>query len=475
MRKYYDLIVLGSGPAGFACAMQAAKLKKKVLIIEAHKDYLGGSWVNTGTMPSKALREAAYTIQQYYKRFAPENTEKPYHKFKMADLLSFKDYVLAGNSKKMEEDLQNNNIDVLHGMAAFTGKNTLKVTVDGGGEEEFEAGFILIATGSRVNKPSGFEVDHKKVLDDTSVLSITHIPHRLAVIGDGEDALEYATVFEALGSRVSVFSEEGSFFSGLDEELISKLKIIFAEKGIELVENAHKITVKENSLRNTNEIHYFLKNGEDGERKHVLEIEYALYLGPRVPNIKPLNLKQAGYKAGADSYIRVDEDMKTELPGIYAAGDVTGAPRSAAVSFLQGRVAACRMFGVDAGSMPEKEYVPFSIRSIPEVAAIGITEQEAQARGLDAGIGRAYYKNNMQNNIRSREKGLLKIIFDKKTLKPLGVHILGDNAGDLIHLGQAVMSLGGTIRYFTDNVLNYPTLSEAYRIAALNGLNQLTG
>ncbi|MFA5668284.1 MAG: Si-specific NAD(P)(+) transhydrogenase [Balneolaceae bacterium] len=471
MKYDYDVIILGSGPAGFSCAMQSSKFDKKALIIEADDDHLGGSWINAGTIPSKALRETARIIQRYQNQFPDKAKVKPYVNYEMDDLLTYKNHILAGKNRKLEVDLKKNEIDTFHGFASIIDKNTVEATTKDGTKKTFTAEHILLATGSYPKPPVGFEVDHDKVIDYSSILSLSHIPRRLVIIGSGVNALEYATVFASLGTRVTILNETETFLPWLDHEITEQLQLVLEEKKIEVLKKVKDISIKENSLRNTTEVHYSFKDDVEKGREYVLEIEHALYLGAKVPNTNNLGLKNVGIDLDKEAFIPVDKDMRTSVPNIYAAGDIIGFPRLASVSFSQGRIAACRMFGINSEDLPE--LIPFGIYSIPEISNIGLTEKEAIAKGLDVTVGRTYYKNITQGDISNQQTGLLKIVFETESLKLVGIHILGERASDLIHLGQAVMNLGGDVRYFVNHVLNYPTYSEAYRIAAFNGLNRV--
>ncbi len=471
MKYDYDVIILGSGPAGFSCAVQSAKLNKKALIITANEDYFGGSWINAGTLPSKAMRETTHIIKRFQNQFPEKAAVKPYEKYEIKDLLSYKNTILAQKNKKLQDDLDKNKIETVQGLASFVDKNTIETVGEDGKKERYTAEYILIATGS-VPKPSeDFAIDHDKVYDYSSILQLNHIPRSMVIVGSGVNALEYASIFANLGTRVSILSKKSTFLEWLDYDIAAQLGKILESSNIEVLLNVDNISIKENSLRNTTEAHYTLKNDKEKGRKYVIEIEHALYLGAKMPNIQDLKLKNVGIHTDKETFIPVDEDMKTSAANIYAAGSVIGFPRLASVSFMQGRIAACRMFGYPSSGMPE--LYPFSIYSIPEISNIGITEQEAKEKGIDFAVGRAYYTNITQGDISNQQNGLLKIVFDSKNLKLLGIHIIGDRAGDIIHLGQAVMNFEGDINYFINNVHNYPTFSEAYRIAAFNGLNRL--
>jgi len=470
MKYDYDVIILGSGPAGFSCAMQSSKFDKKVLVVEANEDHLGGAWINYGTVPSKALRETARIIQRYQNQFPNEAKEKPYSKYLMSDLLSYKDQILESKNKKVEKDLSKNEVDTYRGYGKLLDKNTIEVKNWEGEKKKFTAEYILLSTGSVNKAPEGFEVDHDIVLDYNSILSLTHIPRRLVIIGSGINALEYATTFSSLGTRVTILSYTSEFLPFLDEDIAEELHKVLSDNTIEIVKKVRNLGVSVNDLRGTVEVKHQLKNDSEKGRDYVLETEHVLYLGKKLPNTSGLGLEKVGIETDDEGFIKTDSTFKTSVENVFAAGDASGFPRLASASFSQGRIASCEMFR-ENNTLKMPDQIPFAIYSIPEIANIGLTQKEATEKGFNVAAGRANYKNITQGDVSNQQIGLLKIVFDQDTFKILGIHIIGERASDLIHLGQSVMNLGGDIRYFIDHVLNYPTYSEAYRIAAFNGIN----
>jgi len=471
MKFNYDVIIIGSGPAGYSCAMQSSKFDKKVLVIEANENTFGGTWINSGTIPSKALRETARIIQRFQSQFEHLSREKAYQHHQMDELLKYKNEILQSKNSKVETDFKKNEIDTLRGFGVLKDKNTVEITAEDGSKTQHTAEFIFLAPGSKPLKPKGFDLDHDKVMDYRSVLNLTHIPRKLMVIGSGVQALEYATTFSNLGSRVSVLNEAESFLPFLDNEISEQLSQLLNKQKIEVFSNAENIQIQQNGLRNTTEVRYNLRNDNEGKRTRVIETEHVLYLGGKVPNTEGIGLEEVGVELDDKNNIVVDNDYQTNIDNIFAGGDVIGFPALASASFSEGRLASCRMFGIEALDVPPE--IPFAIYSIPEISSIGLTEKEAKARKYDVTIGRAYYKNITQGDISNQQEGLLKLVFETESLKLVGIHIIGERASDLIHLGQAVMSLGGDVRYFINHVLNYPTYSEAYRIAAFNGMNRV--
>jgi NAD(P) transhydrogenase len=464
----YDVIIVGSGPAGFSCAMQSTKFDKKVLIIEEDKEHLGGTWLNKGTVPSKALREAANLIQKFHSQFGDERGRKPFERFRMEDLLLYKKSILESKNKKVKNDLIKNEVDTARGTGKIIDEHTVEVTTQLGQVSRHTSENILISTGSSPLKPKNITIDRSPVLNYDSILDLTHIPRRLVIVGSGIITFEYATIFSALGTRIIILSDTDDLLPFLDKEIKNVLMKILKKKNIQVYKEATVKKIGANDLRNCMEVS-FSQAGSD--RVHVSETEHVLYIGGKIPNTENLWGQKVGIKTDKNGFIKVNEAYQTSLENIYAAGDVIGDPSSAAVSFVQGRLAACTMFDMPKDA-PSQD-VPYGIYSIPEISGIGLTELKAQELGIDVTVGRAYYSNLTQADIKHETEGVLKLVFRTDNLQLLGVHIIGNHAPDLIHLGQCVMAKKGTIKYFLENVLNYPTYSEAYRIAAFNGLNRV--
>ncbi len=464
----YDVVIIGSGPAGFSCAMQSSKFDKKVLIIEADEDNLGGTWLNEGTVPSKALREAAKLIHRFHSQFGDEKGRKPYERFRMEDLMSYKQPVLEIKNQKVKEYIIKNKVDTARGHGHIVDKNTIEVKDQLGNSTTYTTKNILISTGSRPKPPSNFEVDHTRVLDYTSILGLTHIPRRLVIVGGGIITVEYATIFASLGTRVTILNDGNELLPFLDEEIKSAVQNSLRKKNIQVFKNSKIRKVLRNDLRTCEEVRFTA----DGDKKvKVVETEHVLYIGGKVPNTDKIGLNNINVKTDSEGYIAVNDTFKSSEENIYAAGDVIGYPALASASFLQGRLASCAMFGtVEDQSSNE---IPYGIYSLPEISGIGLTEEDAEKQGLDVTVGRAYYHNTTQADLNHQTEGILKLVFRTDNLQLVGVHIFGDHATDLVHVGQSVMATKGTIKYFIERVLNYPTYSEAYKIAAFNGLNRV--
>lgn len=468
MSRDYDIIILGSGPAGFSCAMQSSKFDKKALVVESHETHLGGTWINTGTVPSKALREAAKTIREYNRQFNRDGQQKPYDLYKMEDLLQYKNQIQERENRKVKDDIINNKVDVARGFGRLVDAHTVEVETHIGTTETYTADFILISTGSSPAPPDNFEVDHDAVLDYESILNITHIPRRLVIVGAGVNAMEYATTFAALGTRVSVLSQRSDDLAFLDSEI----KEVFWDTISDSIVVRNDVTVQDiryNALRTYTEVHF--RSKQEPARRQVIETEHVLHLGGRKPNTEGLGLEELGIETDQQQSIVTDDRFQTSVENIFAAGDVIGFPKLASASFTQGREAACNIFGIPAEESSEK--IPYGIYTIPEISKIGLSEEAARQQGRNVTVGRASFQDIAKADMTSYTDGLLKLVFDTESLELLGVHIVGDDAANLVHLGQAVMAYGGDVRYFIQHVMNYPTLSEAYRIAAFNGVNRV--
>lgn len=470
MKYDYDVIIIGSGPAGFSCAMQSTKFDKKVLIVESNDANLGGTWVNKGTVPSKALRAAAKLIQSYHYQFGDEKGRKPYERFRMEDIMDYKRPILESKNKKIKDDIIKNEVDTARGWGKIVDKNTVEVFTNIDNKETYTAEYILISTGSRPSSPKNVNIDQTKVLDYSSILDLTHIPRRLVIVGSGIISFEYATIFAALGTRVTILSDLDEILPFLDSEIKTSVFKSIRKKNIQIFNNTTIENISSNDLRTCDEVLFRTKTDD---RLQVVETDHVLYIGGKIPNTDNLGLDELGVKRDAEGYIEVNDQYQTNIPNIFAAGDVIGYPALASASFLQGRLSSCEMFGNKVVAEMSDTSMPYGIYSIPEISGIGLTEQQAQDLDIDVTVGRAYFENLTRADLNHETEGILKLVFRTDNLKLLGVHIFGEHASDMIHLGQSIMAHNGSIKYFIERVLNYPTYTEAYKIAAFNGLNRV--
>jgi len=466
MSRDFDVIVVGSGPAGYSCSMQAAKYGKNVLVVEASMDDFGGAWINTGTVPSKALREAAYTIHKYHKLV--ESDEKPFMKYRLNDLLKFKDGVQEQENKSAKNYLIKNDVKTLRGYATVIDPHTIEVKTHIGETKRYTTDYMLLSTGSKPVPPTAFDIDHTTVRDITSILKLDHFPRRLTIIGASVHAMEYASIFTAMGTIVTILNPNKGYLNFLDEEVHKVVEQSFEDLGILIINEATIDGVGFNPLRNKTEVKYHIENKDELE---VIETEQVLYIGGRVPNTDKIGLENVDTDVDESGFIKVDDEYRTACPSIFSAGDVIGYPSLASASFSQGRLAACHMFDIPAAKV--SSLIPFSIYTIPETASVGMTEQEAIDEGYEVTVGRAYFDNLTRAQISSSSLGILKLVIETDTYKLLGVHIAGDKASEIIHLGQSVITSEETVHFFIRNIINYPTYSQAYRTAAFNGINRI--
>lgn len=455
-----DFAVIGSGPAGQKGAIQAAKLKKSVVVIE--KDIVpGGNCLNSGTIPSKSLREAIIDLSRYNERsFYGSSCLR---EVTINDLNYRLTTVLEGEREILLRQFKKNRIRFLQGTAQFDTPHDLLVYDEKGNLlYKIHAQKVLIATGSEPRNPLHVPFDSDVILDSTRLLSIDHVPKTLLVLGGGVIGAEYASFFAALGSKVTILDKRDRLLPNLDAEIGTHLQAGLKEIGLEFI--PYKIPSK---IERVNDFARVLC--EDGS---LFESDALLYALGREASVKGLGMDKAGVAVNERGFIPVNAFFQSNVETIYAAGDVIGYPSLASTSMEQGRLAARHAFGAKTHTFPT--FFPLGIYTIPEISCCGYTEEELQLNGYDYEVGRAYYYEIARSHIAgSSHLGLFKMLFDRNTLEVYGVHILGRNATEVIHIGQVAMSFGAKLDYFVDQVFNYPTFAEGYRIAALNGLNKV--
>ncbi|HKO59500.1 MAG TPA: Si-specific NAD(P)(+) transhydrogenase [Thermoanaerobaculia bacterium] len=460
--RMYDLIVIGSGPAGEKGAAQAAYFGKRVALIE-REAVLGGASTNTGTIPSKTLRESALHLSGFRQRGfrdAVELTMKT--DITVADFMYRKQVVVERERARIEDNLFRHHIERYPGTARFLSPNTIEVT-GGGGRQVLEADVILIATGSSPHRPPEVPFDDECICDSDTILRMTSMPKSLAVVGAGVIGCEYASIFAALGVDVHLIDGRTTLLANIDREIV---RVLLGDMQQRLGVTLHLGVDVDLIEQYGNQVALTLKDGS------AFVTDKVLYAAGRSSNTAELNLDAAGVATGKRGVILVDDSFRTNVPHIYAAGDVIGFPALASTSMEQARVAMVQAFHLEykqrLGTM-----LPYAVYTIPELAAVGMTEEEARQAGIHYGTGRGSFRNNARGQIIGDTKGLIKIVFDKPTLKILGVHIVGENASELLHIGMTAMHFGGTINAFIDCVFNFPTLGEAYKYAAYDGLGSL--
>ena len=461
----YDLAVIGSGPAGQRAAIQAAKLGRRVIVIERH-DVVGGVCINTGTIPSKTLREAVLHLSGHRERGVYGASYAVKRNITMADLHFRTGHVVRHEIDVIRHQLMRNRVDMVAGTARFADAHTLHVARgDGHGHEQVSAEKIVIAVGTEATRSAAIPFDGQSVLISDDILDLKEMPRTLAVIGAGVIGIEYATMFATLGVRVTLVDKRDRLLPFIDREITDNLAYHMQHNWItlRLGEEVRSIETVEEA-RGTR-VRITLASG-----KQVVS-EKALYSIGRTGATRELDLAAAGLQPDSRGRLAVNETYQTSQPHIYAVGDVIGFPSLASTSMEQGRMAACHAFGVTADSMAG--LFPYGIYTIPEISTVGRNEEELTAAGVPYEIGKANYKEIARGQILGDNAGLLKLIFHRETRALLGVHIIGEGASELVHIGQAVLAHGGSVDYFVDNVFNYPTLAEAYKTAAFDGINRL--
>ncbi len=457
----YDLVVIGSGPAGQKGAICAAKLRKKVAIID-RKRTIGGVCVHTGTIPSKTLREAVLYLSGFRQRTFYGRGYVLKDRISMSDLIFRAQGVMTREIEVIKSQLRRNYINVVEGDARFLDPHTIAVMNDEGAQV-LKAHHVLIACGTRPAHSQDIPIDGRRVFDSDQLHSLDELPRELVIVGAGIIWLEYASMFAALGVKVTLLDQRPALLEFVDREIIESLCFQLRQLGTVFRLGERVVSVGFDAERDR----VFAKL-ESGKNVHGQALLYTI---GRQANSDLLNIDAAGLSADERGKIPVSEHFQTEVPHIYAAGDVIGFPALASTSMEQGRLASCHMFG-KPGKMPPN-LIPYGIYTIPEISMVGRTEEQLTKEKQPYEIGMARYAELAKGQMLGDEQGLLKLIFDPDSLKLLGVHIIGDRAAEIVHIGQAVLSMGGTVEYFRDSVFNYPTLAEAYKVAALDGLNRL--
>jgi NAD(P) transhydrogenase len=456
--RYADFVVIGSGPSGQKAAIQAAKFGKSVIIIE--KDaYPGGASLNSGTIPSKSLREAILDLTDFFQR-SYYGQKKQVREVSINDLNFRLNRVLEEQRKILLRQFEKNSIQLIHGSAEFLDSH--QVLVEGEkGPLRVKGEFFLIATGSKPRNPMNVPFDNEKILDSTRLLSIDHVPKTMIVLGGGIIGAEYASFFAALGTEVTVVDKRDHLLPLLDKEIGLHLQKALTEIGLKMVGNKEPQDIR----RVTDHVEVSFTDGTK------LESEILLYALGRVANVDLLHIDHAGISLDKSGFIPVNALFQTSVPHIYAAGDVIGPPALASTSMEQGRLVARHAFGAKTHHFPT--FYPIGIYTIPEISSCGYTEEQLKDLGFHYEVGRAYYYEIARNQIIGNDSGMFKILFHTETLEILGIHIIGRAATEVIHIGQVAMSFNARIDYFIDQVFNYPTFAEGYRIAALNGMNKV--
>ncbi len=458
----YDLIVIGSGPSGRRAAIQAAKFGKSVLVVERGRK-VGGVSVHTGTIPSKTLRETALNLSGWRERGFYGRSYRVKQDLSADDLRARLDMTLDHEVEVLEHQFARNQVTTLRGEAKFLDKTSVEVTGEEGELFTFKADRFLIAVGTIPFRPDTIPFDGKAIFDSDEILELEDLPKSICVIGAGVIGVEYATIFSALDVHVTLVEPRDSMLDFIDRELIDDFTHQLRDRGMVLRfgRKVEKVSREDSG-----------KCRIDMEDGRTIRSDIVLFAAGRMGATEPLGLSKCDLEVDHRGRVSVDpETFQTSTPNIYAAGDVIGFPSLASTSMEQGRIAVCHALGHPAHKPPE--FFPYGIYSVPEMSTIGMTEEEVRDRDISYECGVARFRETSRGHIMGLSTGMLKMIFSLKTRRLLGCHIVGEGATELIHIGQAVMNLQGTLEYFVENTFNYPTLAEAYKIAALDAWNRM--
>ncbi len=458
----YDVVVLGSGPAGEGAAISAAKAGRKVAMVDS-RALVGGNCTHLGTIPSKALRHSVRQIMQYNNNPLFREIGEP-RWFAFPDVLKSAERVIAKQVTSRTSYYAHNRIDTYFGTASFIDSGSVRVACLNGMQETLVASDFIIATGSRPYRPADVDFSHPRVYDSDTILTLSHTPRRLIIYGAGVIGCEYASIFSGLGVLVDLIDNRDQLLNFLDDEISDALSYHLRSNNV-LIRH-HEEYERIEGLDNGVVLH--LKSGKK------LRADALLWCNGRTGNTDKLALENVGLTANGRGQLHVDEQYRTEVPNIYAAGDVIGWPSLASAAYDQGRSAAGNLVGTEGWRFVDD--VPTGIYTIPEISSLGKTERELTLEQVPYEVGKAFFKGMARAQIAVEPVGMLKILFHRETLEILGVHCFGYQASEIVHIGQAIMNQKGeanTIKYFVNTTFNYPTMAEAYRVAAFDGLNRL--
>ncbi|MEX2309561.1 MAG: Si-specific NAD(P)(+) transhydrogenase [Pirellulales bacterium] len=457
----YDLIVVGSGPSGQKAAIAAAKQNWRVVVVERQRELLGGVSLHTGTIPSKTIREAILHLTGYRQRDVYEESYRRKREITMNDLRRKMVKVAQADWQVIQDQFARNRVTVVCGEAAFVDPHRIEVAGPGGCQT-FDAKHILLAPGTRPARPDHIPFNGETVFDSDEILKLATIPRSMIVIGGGVIGLEYAIMFATLGVQVTVIDGRSRLLEFCDHEIVDALLHHARTHGMlfRLGESVTDIHEPKPGL--------VAVELESGKR---LLGETALFSVGRIGDTAALRLSQAGLEADDRGRLKCNEHFQTKVPHIYAVGDVVGFPALASTAMEQGRRAACHMMGREFEPCP---HMPYGLFTIPEISMVGQNEEELTKAHVPYEVGIARYSEIARGQIAGDTTGMLKLLFERESRKLLGVHVIGEAATEIIHIGQAVIAHGGTIDYFRDTVFNYPTMAECYKVAALDGLNKLS-
>jgi NAD(P) transhydrogenase len=459
--EHYEMLVIGSGPSGRRAAIQSAKLGKSVLVVDKGRR-LGGVSVHTGTIPSKTLRETVLNLSGWRERGFYGRGYRVKQDISIEDLIQRLKKTLDHEVEVLQHQFMRNSVRHARGTAVFKDGNTITMTQDSGALRDVRFDNALISVGTRPHRPSNIPFDDKHIFDSDEMLELDHLPRSLTVIGGGVIGVEYATIFSALDVPVTLIEARSTILDFVDREIVDDFIHQMRDRGItiRLGTAVKEVTATGGGAQVT------LADGR------TIRTEIVLYAAGRSGNVASLALDTIGIEADDRGRIKVDpQTFQTTVPHIYATGDVIGFPSLASTSMEQGRVAACHAFGVMLPPPPET--FPYGIYSVPEISTVGQSEEQVRESGISYEVGMARFRETSRGHIMGVDSGFLKLIFAQDTRRLLGAHIVGEGATELIHIGQAVINLGGTVDFFVNNTFNYPTLAEAYKIAGLDAWNRM--
>jgi NAD(P) transhydrogenase len=459
MMAHYDMLVIGSGPAGQKAAIQGAKVGKKVGIVE-RKKYLGGLCINSGTIPSKSLREAVLFLSGFRQRNLYGASYRVKKDISFEDLLFKCDHVVKAEQEVVQNQLIRNHVDFIVGNASFIEPHRLSIKQNLE-TNEHTADYIMIAVGTEPSRPAGIPFDDTTIIDSDGLLALNQLPKSLTIVGGGVIGCEYASILATLGIPVVLIERRARLLEFVDSELIEALQYQMRSTGVTFRFNEEVTAVEKYS---DGSVVIQLKSGKQ------IRAPLLMYSLGRIGATKGLNLESIGIQPDERGRLTVNENFQTAMPHIYAVGDVIGFPALASTSMQQGRHAACHALGL--GCDTSAHLLPYGIYTIPEISMVGRNEDELTRDGVPYEIGVARYREIARGQLIGDTVGMLKLLFHSDTRELLGVHIIGEGATELVHIGQAVMALGGKLDYFIDAVFNYPTLAECYKVAALAALNR---
>lgn len=462
--KHYDLIVIGGGPAGEKAAVKAGYHGKRVALIERYSEP-GGSTVHNGTLPSKALKETALFLSGKGERGVYGVDRKLSKSFTIDDFFFRKNQVTTSEVETINKNLEAHLIDVYHGRGSFDDEHTIRISGDP--EQVIKGDFVLIATGSYPFHPPYLTFDKKRVHDSNTILQLTRFPSSMIVIGAGVIGCEYSTIFSTIGTKVTLIEGRDSILPFLDKEVTNELVKQIRAGGVEVLFNA-AVDKVDDPHDDTLPLLVHLKSGR------VLETDMVLFAAGRAGRVDALKLENIKLEKNSRGLIEVNERYQTRVPNVYAAGDVIGFPSLASTSMDQGRVAVTQMFQLE-GYERLAHVFPYGIYTVPEVSMVGMTEEEAQKKGLPYGVSRAFHTDMPRGKILGAQSGFLKLVYEKGSHRILGVHIIGHIASELIHYGVTVVESGKTLEDVSSAVFNCPSLHELYKYAAYDGLSEERG